>query len=178
MTQGGHSHALGTGARRAFDGTQTAATPPAAKDERASDETHDDTGAVLHRCIDSESRTVNRLADVVDTTRLLAYLCDADVIDVTARIEHLHLGRRVIGVVQAHVLVSGLDGAVRLARTTRLTPEPADDAGVVVWRTWVGWVDLGRDDVLLSIRVTTAQTTSVETTSTSGSHWEQRPDDR
>lgn len=121
---------------------------------------------------------MTRLAEVVETTRLLAYLCDADVIDVVARAERLHVGGQVMQAVQAYVLVSGVAGAVRLARTTRLTADPAEDADVVVWRTWVGWIDLGRDDVLLSVRVTSAQTTSAATMPAGARQWRQRPDGR
>lgn len=112
---------------------------------------------------------------VVNTTRLLGVLCDADVIDVTARTEHLSVDGQRVEVVQAHVLVSGADGAARIARTARLTGDPAESVGSVVWRTWVGWVDLGRDDVLLSIRVTTTQITSAVTRSAHAARWEQHP---
>lgn len=113
---------------------------------------------------------------VVNTTRLLGVLCDADVIDVAARTEHLDVHGQSVDVVQAHVLVSGVDGAARIARTARLTAELAESVGSVVWRTWAGWVDLGRYDVLLSIRVTTTQVISSMTRSAHAARWEQSPD--
>lgn len=102
---------------------------------------------------------MNRLADVVETTRLLGFLCDTDIIDVTAQVAPLRVSGLHVSVIQVHVLAAGAKGAARLARTTRLTADPMNHTSVVKWCTWVGWVDLGPEDTLLSMRVTTTQTT-------------------
>lgn len=108
-------------------------------------------------------RSRARLLEAVESTRLFGYLCDADLVDATACTEPLPVQDDNVEVIQIHALVAGADGAARLATALRLDKDSPDDDVAVRWRSWTGWIDVGPEDVLLSIRVTTAGVVNTET---------------
>jgi hypothetical protein len=120
-------------------------------------------------------RSRARLLEAVDFTRFLGFMCDADLVDTTARTEPLLVHNEDVEVVQIHALVAGADGAARLAKVLRLYEDSTDDDALVRWRSWTGWIDVGPDDALLSIRVTTTEVVNMGTSASAAIVGWQRP---
>ncbi|WP_125775951.1 hypothetical protein [Antribacter gilvus] len=92
------------------------------------------------------------LAELADSTRLIAYLCDVPVLDVRARGDQVDVGQHRVEALTVEVATADLAAAARMAEMLRLSPTPADGDG----SAWAGWIPDACDEPF-SVRVTAVE---------------------
>ncbi|WP_125775952.1 hypothetical protein [Antribacter gilvus] len=90
--------------------------------------------------------------ELVDCTRLVAYLCGVPLLDVRAQEDQVDVGHQRVEVLTVAAVTADLAAAGRMARLLHLSPTPPDGDS----RAWAGWIPDVRDEPF-SVRITVVE---------------------